>query len=401
MGPDAVQELLAALRPRYAVGSKADKGRMLDEFCANTGYHRKAAIRALKRRPRASTSGRHLGRPPKYDRAVLLPVLIKAWEASGYICGKRLAPFMDEMLASLVRHQEISDSTAVRSALGAMSAATIDRWLSPVRKARRRQPRLRHAPVSDLAHMVATHTFGDLRGQPLGHLEVDLVLHCGMTTAGFYLTTLVGVDILTGWCECVAVWGKGQDRVGAALARLRSRLPFPLRGIHSDNGSEFLNEKMYTFCKREEIAFSHSRPYRKNDQPRVEQRNGSLVRQLIGEDRYTSHAAHQQLNLIYGLLHYHTNFFQPIRKLTGYEPRGDHFIKRYDEARTPYQRLLAAYANLEHGAELQQLYESLDPLDLQHKIEEGVGHLWRLAAIDPASEQAVLTKSTTVASRSR
>jgi len=146
VGSHATQELLDGLRPRYAVASKANKGRMLDEFCANTGYHRKAAIRALKRGPRASSGGSHRGRPSKYDREVLLPVLIKAWEASGYVCGKRLAPLMDAMLAGLIRRQEISDDPAVRRALGAMSAATIDRWLSPVKVARRRQRHLRHPP---------------------------------------------------------------------------------------------------------------------------------------------------------------------------------------------------------------------------------------------------------------
>ena len=392
MTQDAIDELLAVLRPRYARASKAQKGLMLDEFCANAGYHRKAATRALRRKPRSVPTARHAGRPPKYSRAVLLPVLIKAWEASGYICGKRLAPFMDEMLSSLIRHGEVRDDIAVRTALGSMSAATIDRWLRPVKQMRRRQPHVRNSPVASLAHKVATHTFADLRGQPLGHLEVDLVLHCGMTTEGFYLTTLVGVDIVTGWCECVAVWGKGQERVGGALAHLRRRLPFPLQGIHSDNGSEFINQRMYDFCRREGIAFSHSRPYRKNDQPRVEQRNGSLVRQLIGTDRFTSHAAHDQLNRIYELLHLHANFFQPIRKLTGYERKGDHVHKRYDEARTPFQRLMAALPTQEAQGDLQSQYESCNPLKLQRSIEKEVSKLWSLAAVDPLSEEAILAR---------
>lgn len=257
----------------------------------------------------ARSCTRHRGRPIYYQPQTLTQLLTLIWEASGYVCSKRLAPFMGNLVDILRFHHEITIEESVYKQLITISPATLDRLLAPVRKARLRQPHISTSNVASPAHKIATHTYADLRALPIGHMETDLVLHCGMTTEGFYLTSLVGVDIVTGWSECVAVRGKGQHRVGAALEQLRRRLPFALLGIHSDNGSEFINQHMYDYCLRERIAFSHSRPYHKNDQPRVEQRNGSLVRQIIGYERYSSHAALAQLNLIYQLLHGHANFF--------------------------------------------------------------------------------------------
>ena len=155
-------------------------------------------------------------------------------------------------------------------------------------------------------------TFAELRGLEMGHLEVDLVLHCGMTVEGFYLTTLVGVDIATGWTECVPVWGKTQSRVGGSVDPIRRQVPFKLLGIHSHNGSEFINHPLYDYCRRHGIwlrhvydLFTRSRPYKKNDQPRVEQKNGALVRHLIGYGRYTTRTAYDQLAKIYALVRLH------------------------------------------------------------------------------------------------
>jgi transposase InsO family protein len=385
-------ELAAALRPRYHQASKAQKKVILDEFCATTGYHRKAAIRLLNHAPHAASPTRR-GRPRHYLPQEVLAPLLLAWEAAGYICAKRLAPFLGELLASLRRHGEVQLEERVYEQLCHMSAATIDRLLRRWRQERLRHPHLSTPQVSSLARKVETLTFAQLRHLPPGHLEVDLVLHCGMSTEGFYLTTLVGVEIQSGWCECVAVWGKGQHRVGSAVEQMRRRLPFPLRGLHSDNGSEFINQHLYTYCQRQGIDLSRSRPHHSNDQPRVEQRNGALVRQLIGHGRYASHAAQEQLQRIYGLLRGHTNFFQPLRKLIAYERRGTQVIKRYDTAQTPYQRL-CALGMLDETTQqaLQEQYQRLNPLQLQRQIEREIEQLWRLADTDPASERAALAQ---------
>jgi len=393
MTHESILELAVALRPRYQKATKAAKKVILDEFCATTRYHRKAAIRLLNREPATTARPRRRGRPKVYLPSVLLPTLALVWEASGRICSKRLVPFMAELLDSLMRHGEIHPDGHVYDLLVALSPATMDRLLRPVRKDHLRRPHVSTPMVASLAHRVATHTYRDLRALPVGHLEVDLVLHCGMTTAEFHLTTLVGVDIVTGWCDCEAVWGKGKERVAGAVERLRRRLPFPLLGLHSDCGGEFINDTLYGYCQRAQIEFTHSRPYHKNDQPRVEQRNGSLVRQLIGHGRYSSHAAQEQLHRVYALVRDHLNYFQPVRKLIGYERQGDHVVKRYDLAQTPYQRLVASgQLSAEQQQAMEAHYRSLNPLQLHRAIEREVRKLWEMEALDPASEGAVLAE---------
>jgi len=164
---------------------------------------------------------------------------------------------------------------------------------------------------------------------------VDLVSHCGESSEGFYLTTLSTVDVASGWSECIGVWGKGQERVGGAIHRVRKRLPFSLLGLDSDNGSEFINQHMYSYCRREGITFTRSRSYKKNDSCHVEQKNWSVVRRLIGYDRYNSRAALEALNRTYDLLRLYVNFFQPVMKLVAKTRHGAKVHKVYDTARTP------------------------------------------------------------------
>ena len=166
--------------------------------------------------------------------------------------------------------------------------------------------------------------------------------HCGHRGEGFFLHTLCAVDIATGWVECEPIWGKGHVRVNAGLHEIRGRLPVPLRGLDSDNGSEFINRPLYYYCHREGIVFTRSRAYRKNDSAHVEQKNGAIVRHLIGYDRYTSKAAHAQLARVYRLVRLHTNFFQPVQRLVAKSRHGARVRRRHDRAQTPYQRVCAA-----------------------------------------------------------
>ena len=261
-----------------------------------------------------------------------------------------------------------------------MSPSSIDRLLRPWRRLGGRRPLTTTKPGSWLKNSIPIRTFADWQENRPGFLEVDLVPHCGESAEGFYLTTLSTVDIATGWSECVEVWGKGQERVGAAVHRVRQRLPFPLLGLDSDNGSEFINQHLYTYCHREGITFTRSRSYKKNDSCHVEQKNWSVVRRLVGYDRYNSRAALEVLNRVYNLLRLYINFFQPMMKLVAKTRHGAKVHKAYDTARTPYQRLLEADVLTEaKRQELAAVYHGLNPVLLLKQINENLERLWDLA----------------------
>ena len=204
--------------------------------------------------------------------------------------------------------------------------------------------------------------------------------HCGESAEGFYLTTLSTVAVASGWSECMGVWGKGQERVGGAVHRVQQRLPFPLLGIDSDKGSEFINQHLYTYCHREGITFTRSRPYKKNDSCHVEQKNWSLVRRLVGYDRYSSRIALECLNFVYATLRHYVNFFQPTMKLMSKTRHGAKVHKVYDTARTPYQRLLeSGVLTPATRAELAATYRGLNPVLLLSQLNSHLEQLWKLA----------------------
>ena len=214
--------------------------------------------------------------------------------------------------------------------------------------------------------------------------------HCGESTEGFYLTTLSTVDVATSWVECQGVWGKGQQRVGSAVHHIARRLPFPLLGLDSDNGSEFINHNLYAYCQREGITFTRSRPYKKNDSAHVEQKNWSVVRRLVGYDRYSSRAALEQLNRLYRLVRLYVNFFQPSMKLKHKSRHGAKVHKVYDTAKTPYQRLLeSGVLNAQQKDALARLYRTLDPVRLLAQINEALEKLWGLAEYPGRKEASV------------
>jgi transposase InsO family protein len=284
------------------------------------------------------------------------------------------------LLESLERHGEINLYPPVRSQLLAMSAATMDRLLKPYRLAGLHRPFGQSRAVSVIQAQVPVRTFGEWEGVAPGSLQMDLVSHCGDSTEGFYLTTLMAVDVALGWTDCRAVWGKGKDRVGAAAHYTRQALPFPLREIHTDNGGEFLNNVLYPWCQRHGIRFTRGRPYKKNDQAYVEQKNWTVVRRLVGYDRFASKAAFQALERVYRPLRLYINFFQPLRKLVGKERTGSKVVKRYDEAKTPYQRLMGAgVLDPDKQAELERLFRSLNPVQLRTEIDAALEELWKLA----------------------
>jgi hypothetical protein len=227
--------------------------------------------------------------------------------------------------------------------------------------------------------MIPIRTFTDWQENKAGFLEIDMVAHCGESTEGFYLNTLCAVDVWSGWTECLPVWGKGQMRVRSAIHRARLRLPFTVLGVDSDNGSEFINQCFYTYCQQEKINFTRSRSYKKNDSCHVEQKNGNVVRRLVGYDRYTSKAAYQCLDRLYHLVRLYLNFFQPTMKLVSKTRHGAKVHKVYETAQTPYRRLLQSGVLSESKqVELAATYHKLNPVQLLKQINSNLEQLWRL-----------------------
>lgn len=377
MGPQSIREYTASLHPRYRAATRPEKTRLLDEFCKITGRHRKSAIRRLRQPPKPKRG--HGGRPPRYGPE-LVALLIQAWEASDYPCGKRLAPFLGPLVAALERHRELEVPAALRPMLLGISPATIDRLLKAQRRVHAPAPITVRRSESGLAAQVPVRTFGEWQGVQPGALQADLVAHCGETLDGFYLTSLVAVDVATGWTECQAVWGKGYQRVKQAVHWIHERLPMPVHAFHTDNGGEFLNHLLLPWCRQSRIHFTRGRPWRKNDQAYAEQKNWAIVRRLIGYDRYSSQTALTELRAFYLVLRLYWNFFQPLRKLTAKIRHGARVTKRYDRAQTPYQRLLASGILIDAQRHaLEAVYQSLNPLALRTQLYAHLRRVWQLA----------------------
>jgi len=374
----SIREYTEAVRWRYLRSSKKGKGKILDEFTKVTGYHRKAVIRLLHHENQPGVAKKR-GRSRQYSVTVI-GALRLAWEATDRLCSKRLQPFLPKLVRILRGHGETTMPAEVEAQLCQMSPSTIDRLLRPYRRLGGRHPFSTTKPASLLKNSIPIKTFTEWQDNRPGFLEADLVSHCGQSSEGFYLNTLSTVDVASGWSECIGVWGKGQERVGAAVHRVRQRLPFPLLGLDSDNGSEFINQHLFNYCRREGITFTRSRSYKKNDSCHVEQKNWSVVRRLVGYDRYNSRAALEALNRVYNLLRLYVNFFQPVMKLVRKTRHGARVYKVYDTARTPYQRLLESDVLTEpKRQELLAIYHGLNPVLLLKQINENLERLWNLA----------------------
>jgi hypothetical protein len=366
------------MHARYQQADRRERGRLLEEYCRTTGCHRKAAIRRLRRAPGAPR--RAPGRPVLYAPRELVPILERAWLASDQLSGKLLRPILPALLTALTTHHGLRIAPRLRAALTRASAATLDRLLRPLRRRRPRQPRRLAPALASLRAQVPLRTWSEWAGVRPGALQGDLVLHCGESTGGRYCATLVAVDVATTWTELQALYDLHHQRVTGAIQHVHHRLPFALREWHSDNGSEFINACLLGWCQRQGVRFTRGRPYRKNDQAWVEQRNGLLVRRLVGYDRYSSRAAWTLLQRLYDLLRLQHNFFRPVRKLRSKRRVGSRVLKRYDAAQTPYQRVLAAggLAPVQRQA-LTAQFHALDPITLARGIQQTLDLLWKLA----------------------
>jgi len=374
------RELLEVLRPRYLKANKVEKQKMLDEFTSATGYHRKHAIRVLKNQRQVQN---HLNRKNKTYKTIYRGEVVQAleqiWEICGQICSKRLHPYLPEAIKVLERHKEIELSKETKDLLLKISSASIDRCLRPVR-CKSPHGLSTTKPGSLLKNLIPVQTFTAWDQEQPGFMEIDLVAHCGNSTEGQYLNTLTCTDISTGWTDVTALPHRSQEAVSTAIHHMRQRLPFPLLGIDSDNGSEFINETLYRYCVDEKVTFTRSRPYQKNDQAHVEQKNWSVVRHTVGYDRWETASELTLLQSIYDDLRLYINFFQPSFKLIAKERIGNKTIKRYDTAKTPYQRVLERKdISLDAKVRLMNLYVQLNPAELRRSIDLKIAKLWKLS----------------------
>ena len=363
-------KFLAQLRKRYAKASKTQRVAMLDEFVATTGYHRKhaSALLAGKRQWRDPKQPIRRHRRAIYteadQRAVLW--LVELFDAIG---SKRLRVAMNTELPNLRRRGHLQVSRTTYQHLLQVSPSTMDRWRRAVRRPGRRL-RGGTKPGTLLKQQIAVRTFADWDDKRPGFGEIDLVQHDGGSNQGDFACTLTLTDVATGWTELGATPNKAQVHVFATLKQERGRLPFPLLGLDSDNGGEFINDELYRYCVHEQLTFTRSRAGRKNDQAFVEEKNWSAVRRLVGYGRYDTPKQVAQLNALYRVYRLYFNHFLPVTKLLKTEHHGSHVKKIYDAPKTPYQRVLdSPDVSKQVKAKLCREHAQLDVVKLKQEID--------------------------------
>ena len=381
MNRSSRRDYLRRIHPRYQQASRGEKRRILDEFCANCGYHRKYAIRLLHgsmlsprplraRRPRGSTYG------PR-----LISILQGVWEAADYPWSVRLQALLPEWMPWIRRRFRLS--TELERQLLSISPRSIDYRLAAHKRAQQRRLYGRTKPGTLLKHHIPVKTDRWDAKEP-GFTEIDLVSHSGSSASGEFCHSLNLTDIHTTWTEARAVLGKGQEGVREALDEMRQALPFPLQGIDSDNGSEFINAHLYRYSRSQHIQFTRGRPYKKDDNAHIEQKNWTHVRRLLGYLRYDSAEALQAINDLYrNELRLFPNLFLPSVKLQSKLRIGSRLRRRYQTPQTPFQRLCACASpavNHPRLAELQRLRDTLDPFVLSQLIQTKLERIFQLSA---------------------
>lgn len=370
------KELLDEVKPRYLKASKKEKSQILDEFCLNTGYVRKYAINILQARydyHRVKREGRKK-RKKVYGPATLA-VVVKIWEWLEYPCGARLQPVLLSTAEALERFDEIEISEAIKKDLKKISARTLDRRLKRERQTRRlnrNRGTTRHGSLLKSSIPIRITNWDT---NQIGFMEMDTVDHNGGDPSDERIYSLDEVEIYSGWSEQIAVMGKGETGIVEAIDRIKQEVPFDVLGFDSDTGSEFVNWHMVSYCDKNKIFFTRSRPDRKNDNAYVEQKNNTHIRQWLGYGRYDTI---KQLNLINDLyrneLRLFNNFFRPVMKIKSKEKINNSLCrKRYDTAQTPYRRLMdcSQISDLKKK-ELQAVYLSLNPAELKRKIDQKI-----------------------------
>jgi len=374
----ARRALLQQTVAQYREASPSQKQTLLDAFVAATGYHRTYArwllnhaeeVQQTVQRPRPRQYG------PEVQHALFL-----VWHAANCICAKRLIPFLPILIESLERHEHLQISEESRRQLLSVSAATADRLLASQRKLSQHGLSTTRAGTL-LKQQIPIRTFQEWNEIRPGFLEADLVAHCGTDIEGGYLYTLTLTDVATGWTECLPLLYRSQETVLAALQQARLLFPFPILRIDTDNGGEFINEAVIAYCEQAHITFTRGRPSVKNDQCFVEQKNGAIVRQVVGYDRLMGEQAYRQLTELYRALRLYVNCFQPSMKLLAKEREGKKVRYVYDSAKTPLQRLfLSGVLPAEMQQKLLEVAHTLDPIRLLLQLEQLQQAVFRCAA---------------------
>lgn len=371
MSLNAKRELIASFRQEYKSADRMRKGEILDVIVASTECDRKHVIKMLKALPERKKRTRRRS----YDENIQA-VLSLIWQSAGCICAKRLVPFLPDFIPVLERHGHLSLSVEQRKKLLDISISTADRLLSSERK-RLGRSLSTTIPANILRQQIPIRIFSDWHDDGIpGKCEADLVSHNGGNVNGRFAHTLTVTEVFIGWTECIAIDGKHHEAVINALTRIQEDLPFQILCLDTDNGTEFLNYDLALYCQQNHITFTRGRPYKKNDQAHVEQKNGAVVRRFVGYDRLVGKSAVGALNKLYEVCRLFVNFFQPSLKLDTKERVGGKVRKRYLPAKTPYQRLLDANITDSQRRALRAQFESLDPIELLHRIsllQEEVG----------------------------
>lgn len=377
MSVDERRKYLKLMAKRYLGADREGRGGLLTEMEAVTGLHRKSLTRlmngkSLERQPRQVQRGSVYG-------AEVADVIRVVWESEDYLCAERLTPSLVGMAQHLARFGELRLTSEIERQLGQISEATVQRLLSRFRRDTARLPRRGPESANRLAREIPMGRIPWETKEP-GHFEMDLVHHCGAASVGDYLHTLQMVDVATGWSERVGVFGRTHRAMVAGSEKIVRRLPFPIRELHPDNGSEFINDHLlgYFGDKVKGLALSRSRPYHKNDNRNVEQKNYSLVRAYLGYERLDTPAQSVAVNALYDRMWLYYNLFQPVMHLVGKEAVGENRIKRrWDEAKTPYERVLATgVLTAEQRARLTGLYARTNPRQLRREIHQIIETLW-------------------------
>ena len=371
------RELTAAISQRYRAADRNGKKLILDEFVKVTGCHRKHAIRVLTAQG-YTKQGRPVGR--RIYQESVKEALIVLWEASDRICGKRLKALLPLLVEAMERHGHLQLQEGVKEHVLAISAATIDRMLRPVREKASGGRKKKSVQLNRVRKLVPVRTFADWGGVGPGFMEMDMVVHCGARLVGSFVHSLVLTDVASGWTECLALPVREQSLIVEALTCLRPRLPFALLGLDTDNDSAFLNDTLWDYCQEHGIIFTRSRAYRKNDQAWVEQKNGAIVRKLIGYGRLQGLNETAALRRLYEVSRLYINFFQPSFKLKSKTREGARVHKNYESPETPYRRLLIRDdISSEAKQALTRQMEQLDPVLLLKSIREAQETLMALS----------------------
>jgi hypothetical protein len=342
----------------------------LDGFVAATGYERKYAILLLSKKIQLPSDERKFKRPGAqiYDEQ-FVHVLTIVWNTANQICSKRFVPFIPDLVCAMERHGHLRITEDIRGKLLKVSAATVDRLLQNVR--RRHSDGTSHTKTGALLkNQIQVRTFADWNDVSPGFFEIDLVAHCGGDPSGSFLNTLTMVDVTTGWLECMPLIKKSASNVIGGINVARKLMPFDLKGLDTDGGSEFINYELLDYCEENQITFTRASTHKKNDQAFVEEKNGSVVRRLVGYNRYQGMKAWEALASFYQVLRQYINFFQPSLKLIKKTREGGKVSKQYDVALTPHQRLVKiASVSSAIKEKLEAEYLSLDPVKLMADLK--------------------------------